>query len=45
MGCHTLERIVRSTHDADGFVQRVQRMGSYANQSMPLHPQKRLDDA
>ena len=42
VGCHTLERIVRSKYDAEGFLQTVKRMGTYANQSTPLHPQKRL---
>ena len=42
VGCHTLERIVRSKYDTDGMMQTVQRMGTYANQSTPLHPQKRL---
>src|SRR5579871_2018501 len=42
VSCHTLERIVRSTHDADEFARDIlPRMGSYANQSMPIHPQKR----
>ncbi len=40
--CHTLERIVRSKYDADGFMQTIQRMGTYANQSTPLQPQRRL---
>jgi streptogramin lyase len=42
VGCHTLERIVKSTHDADEFVQTMKRMGSYANQSLPVRPQKRM---
>jgi len=43
VGCHTLERVMRSSHDAAGFVQHVlPRMGKYANQSTPLHPQLRL---
>jgi len=43
VGCHTLERITRSSHDATGFVQHVlPRMGRYANQSTPVHPQLRL---
>jgi streptogramin lyase len=42
VSCHTLERIVRSTHDFDEFAHGVlPRMGGYANQSMPIHPQKR----
>jgi streptogramin lyase len=42
VGCHTLERIARSKYDADGFTQTIQRMSGYANQSTPLHPQRRL---
>jgi virginiamycin B lyase len=42
VSCHTVERIVKSQHDAAGFVQVLQRMGGYANQSTPLHPQRRL---
>jgi streptogramin lyase len=41
VGCHTVQRIVKSTHDADEFVQTMKRMGSYANQSLPVRPQKR----
>jgi virginiamycin B lyase len=40
--CHTVERIVRSTHTADEFVQVLNRMANYANNSTPLHPQKRV---
>jgi len=40
--CHTLERIVKSGHDTDEFSQVLERMGSYVNQSFPLHPQRRL---
>ena len=42
VGCHTLERIVRSKYDTDGFVHTIQRMATYANQSTILNPQKRL---
>ncbi len=42
VGCHSLERIVRSKYDTDGFLSTVQRMSTYANQSTPLNPQKRL---
>jgi virginiamycin B lyase len=42
VSCHMLERIVRSTHDADEFANLVlPRMAGYANQSMPIHPQVR----
>ena len=37
--CHTLERIVKSTHDADEFKQVFQRMGHYYPGSTPLKPQ------
>src|SRR5262249_15541787 len=42
VGCHTLERVVRSQHNATEFVQVLQRMANYANQSTPLRPQLRL---
>jgi streptogramin lyase len=42
VGCHTLDKITRSKHDADGFVHTIQRMGTYANQSTFIRPQKRL---
>jgi virginiamycin B lyase len=42
VGCHTLEGVVRSGHDAAVFVPVIQRMSRYANQSTPLHPQLRL---
>jgi len=44
MGCHTVERIMRSKHDAAGFIQALPRMTNYANMSTPLHPQPRLAD-
>jgi virginiamycin B lyase len=37
--CHSLERIVRSTHDADEFMQVFKRMGHYYPGSTPLKPQ------
>ena len=43
-GCHTLERIVRSTHDADEWMQVITRMKGYAFVSMPIKPQRMLDD-
>jgi streptogramin lyase len=42
VGCHTLERIVRSQYNATEFSQVLQRMANYANQSTPLRPQLRL---
>jgi streptogramin lyase len=41
VSCHTVERIVRSTHDTDEFVQTMKRMAGYANQSLPVRPQRR----
>jgi len=40
--CHTLERLVRSKHDAAEWVKVQQRMLTYTNASFPLHPQIRL---
>jgi len=40
--CHTVERIIKSGHDPDEFLQVLDRMGGYVNQSFPLHPQRRL---
>ena len=42
VGCHTLDRVFRSKHDGDAFVKTIQRMGTYANQSTTINPQKRL---
>jgi len=39
VGCHTLQRIVQSTHDAAEFMQVFHRMGTYAPGSTPLFPQ------
>jgi streptogramin lyase len=39
--CHTLERIVKSRHDAAEWVGVLQRMGGYTNSAFPLHIQKR----
>ncbi len=42
VGCHTLERVVRSQYDADAFTKIVlPRMQGYVNQSIPQHPQLR----
>src|SRR6266446_5061085 len=38
-GCHTLERIARSTHTADEFMQVIQRMSGYPPLAFPLKPQ------
>ena len=39
-GCHTLERIMKSTYDADGFLDVIQRMSLYYPGSTPLKPQR-----
>jgi streptogramin lyase len=41
--CHTLERIVRSTHDADEWTQVITRMMGYGAVSQPIRPQPMLD--
>jgi virginiamycin B lyase len=38
-GCHTLERVVRSTHTADEFAEVIQRMSLYSQGSTPARPQ------
>ncbi|HEY7297627.1 MAG TPA: carboxypeptidase regulatory-like domain-containing protein [Xanthobacteraceae bacterium] len=42
VGCHTLERVARSEHDATEMAQVVQRMSTWAQGSMPTHPQPQL---
>jgi streptogramin lyase len=42
VGCHSLERVVRSQYDADAFTKTIlPRMQGYVNQSIPQHPQLR----
>lgn len=42
VGCHTLERPLRSTYKADEFLKDIlPRMQAYVNQSIPAHPQMR----
>jgi streptogramin lyase len=43
VGCHTLERVVRSTHDADEWTQVITRMMGYGAVSQPIKPQVMLD--
>jgi virginiamycin B lyase len=45
VSCHTLERIVRSTHDSDEFTQVITRMRGYGAVSQPIKPQRMLDPA
>ncbi len=41
--CHTLERIVRSTHDVNEWMQVITRMKGYGAVSQPIKPQPMLD--
>jgi len=41
--CHTLERPIKSTYDADALMGVLTRMASYAPGTTPLEPHKRLD--
>jgi streptogramin lyase len=45
IGCHDLDRIVSSNHDADEFVQVFDRMTGYYPGSTPQHPQRLLGEA
>jgi streptogramin lyase len=42
VGCHRVERIMRSHYDAEGFLTQIlPRMQGYVQQSLPIHPQLR----
>jgi virginiamycin B lyase len=41
IGCHTLERVMKSAHTTDDFMQVLPRMQGYVNQSIPAAPQLR----
>ncbi len=41
--CHTQERVAKSTHDADEWMQTYTRMSGYAPESQPSRPQLRRD--
>ncbi len=43
--CHTLERIVKSSYDADGFQEVFERMAGYYPGSTPQRPQRLVGDA
>jgi len=45
VGCHTLERVARSTHDSDEWTQVISRMMGYGAVSQPIKPQPMLDRA
>jgi virginiamycin B lyase len=42
--CHTLQRIMHSSHDAAEFLQIFKRMAGYYPGSTPLHPQRLVGD-
>jgi len=42
VGCHRVERIMRSKYDTDDFLTQIlPRMQGYVQQSLPIHPQLR----
>jgi virginiamycin B lyase len=42
VGCHRVERIMRSKYDSNDFLTQIlPRMQSYVQQSLPIHPQLR----
>jgi len=42
VGCHRVERIMRSKYDTDAFLTQIlPRMQGYVQQSLPIHPQLR----
>jgi len=43
VSCHTLERVLRSTHDVNEFMEVIWRMNGYAQVSQPIKPQRRVD--
>jgi virginiamycin B lyase len=43
VGCHTLERVARSTHDSDEWTRVISRMMGYGAVSQPIKPQRMLD--
>jgi virginiamycin B lyase len=43
-GCHTLERIMKSSYDADGFIDVIARMSTYYPGSTPQRPQRLAGD-
>jgi streptogramin lyase len=44
-GCHSYERIVKSSYDADGFLKIFERMSGYYPGSMPTKPQRLAGNA
>jgi streptogramin lyase len=44
LGCHTLERIMKSSYDAEGFMEVISRMSGYYPGTTPLRPQRLAGD-
>jgi streptogramin lyase len=44
IGCHTLERIMKSSYDADGFMDVIARMSTYYPGTTPQFPQRLAGD-
>jgi virginiamycin B lyase len=44
IGCHTLERIMKSSYDTDGFMDVIARMSTYYPGTTPLRPQRLAGD-
>ena len=42
VGCHTLQRVLTSSHTAEEYQQVFKRMGTYSPGSVPAHPQPLL---
>ena len=40
LGCHNLQKIVSTTHDAEGFLKILERMAGYYPGSTPQYPQR-----
>ena len=39
--CHTIDRVMRSSYDADAWLDVLERMDGYVTSAFPGHPQKR----
>jgi virginiamycin B lyase len=44
-GCHSIERIMKSSYDADGFLNIFERMATYYPGSTPMKPQRLTGNA
>src|SRR5207249_11656250 len=43
VGCHTLERVMRSTHDSDEWTQVISRMLGHGADGQPIQPKPIVD--